>query len=182
VLASTIMVVRILVEVAVVYRPLVRPLAIPLGAMAVAGVAVALLFFRGQRAAAEKSGDAVSFTNPFELSSAVRFALLFAAVALLAKAAQVYAGAHGMYVAALLAGTTDVDAITLSAAGLAKTGLEPRVAVLGILLGAASNTAVKTGMALFIGGWRLGRLVLLAMAIVLAAGAAAAAVSWAVAG
>ena len=77
-----------------------------------------------------------------------------------------------MYVAALLAGTTDVDAITLSTASLAKGGLDPAVASTTIVIGAASNTVVKAIIAAVIGGMALGKRVLVACGVILAAGAA----------
>lgn len=171
VLASTIMAARVLVEVAVVHTPLLRPLAAPIAAMAVTGVvAGALLFYRSRSDSA--AAEAVPLTNPFELTTAVRFGLLYAGVLLASKAAQLYAGSAGMYAAAALAGTTDVDAITLSTASLARDGgLDLRVATTTILIGVVANTLVKGGLASVLGGWPLGRLVGLAYgAMILAVG------------
>jgi uncharacterized membrane protein (DUF4010 family) len=176
VLASAVMFVRILVEVAVVHAPLVRPLALPLAAMTVAGLGAGLYLYRGRSAAAEL--EAAPLRNPVELASAIRFGLIFAAVLLAAKAAQVYFGPRGIYLAAFAAGTTDVDAITLSTARLAQGGLAPTVAVTTILIGAASNTAVKTGIAFALGSVALGRRVLIAMLVIIAAGALSAALLW----
>jgi uncharacterized membrane protein (DUF4010 family) len=174
VLASTIMFPRVLVEVAAVHRPLLSLLWIPFGAMTVAGlVACALLYLRAR--GKEKTGPSpeVALSNPFELGSAVRFGLIFAVVIFVSKAAQIYAGAAGMYAAAALAGTTDVDAITLSTAKLAQGGLSPATAVNTIMIGAVANTAVKAGLATVLGGWHLGRIVIAALAFVIAAGGAA---------
>jgi uncharacterized membrane protein (DUF4010 family) len=177
VLASAIMFGRILVIVAVIHAPLLRPLSVPILAMMVAGLAAGTILYRRTSVGAEAAA-AVPLSNPFELSLAVRFGLLFALVLLASKAAQVYAGTGGMYVAALLAGSTDVDAITLSAASLARDGLDPRVATTTILLGAVSNTLVKGGMAAVLGGWKLGRIVLTAFGAVLATAALAAGGVW----
>jgi uncharacterized membrane protein (DUF4010 family) len=176
VLASAIMFVRILVEVAVVYSPLLRPLALPLGAMTVAGLGAGAYLYRGEHAAADTA--AAPLRNPVELSSAIRFGLIFGAVLLASKAAQVYLGPRGIYLAAFAAGTTDVDAITLSTARLAQQGLAPTVAVTTILIGAASNTAVKTAIAFALGSAALGRRVLIAMLASIAAGALGAALVW----
>ena len=59
--------------------------------------------------------------NPFELGQAIRFGLLFGVVTFVAKAAQVYLGDAGLYLAGALAGLTDVDAIALSMAQLAQS-------------------------------------------------------------
>jgi uncharacterized membrane protein (DUF4010 family) len=177
VLASTIMFARILIAVAVVYRPLLHELTVPVVAMAVSGfVAGAFLYRRAQSKG--QASPTVPLSNPFELSTAIRFGIVFAVVLLASKAAQVYMGAPGMYAAAALAGTTDVDAITLSTANFARGGLDPRVATTTIVIGAVSNTVVKAVMAAVLGGWRLGRLVLVAFAAMLVAAAATGVALW----
>ncbi len=170
VLASSIMAFRVLVEVAAVHAPLVPHIALPIGGMGVTGVVVAVVLARGF--GGQKMAEGVTVGNPFELGSAVKFALLYAAVSILSRAAQEYLGDKGMYLAAVLAGATDVDAITLSTAALAKEGLPVPVAVTTILLGAASNTTVKAGLALFLGGGKLGRRALIGFCAMLAAGGA----------
>lgn len=187
VLASSIMSGRVLIEVAVVYPPLLRGLIFPIGAVMLMGAAISLGFFlrskrepdaKGTTDVEEGPGD-VQFSNPFELTSAIKFGLLFAVVLIGSKAAQVYAGSSGMYAAALLAGTTDVDAITLSTANLAREGLPHTVAATTIGLGAAANTVVKGVLAATIGGRALAIRVGLAFAAMLAAGGIGLAVMWA---
>lgn len=160
VLASTIMVARVLLEAAVVFTPLFLPLLWPAGLMLLAGIASSLFLYR-RSVSQPVDWTAVKFQNPFELGSAVKSGLLFAAVLLLAKAAQKYAGTKGMYLAALFAGTTDVDAITLSTASLAREGLPLQVAVTTITLGALANTVVKGAMAVVLAGLPLARPVLI---------------------
>ena len=107
--------------------------------------------------ASTEAGD-IQLKNPFELTTAFKFAAFFALVLLGAKAATTYFGEGATYLTGVLAGTTDVDAITLSMTRLAQTGsIRTPVAVTTILLGVASNTLVKAGMAGFAGGWAFGR-------------------------
>ncbi len=171
IIACTIMFLRILVAVFVVSPALGRALAVPVAAMAVAGLLAGALSYRHGKAGGPQAP--VPVDNPFELSTAFRFGLVFALVLLASKAAQVYAGASGMYAAAALAGTTDVDAIVLSTASLANDGLDLTVATTIILIGATSNTLVKTGMAAVLGGAVLGKRVAAASVGMLLAGAAA---------
>ncbi len=179
VLASTIMNVRVAVETAIVHPPLLSMLALPLGAMLVAGlVACAVLWRDHRRAAARTDGEGPTFANPFELSSAVKFGLLYAAILFASKAASTYLGSGGSYLAGVVGGLTDVDAITLSMASLAQQGLPGEVAVTTILLGVFANTLVKGGMALAVGGRSFGKLILAAQAGVLAAGGLALAALW----
>jgi uncharacterized membrane protein (DUF4010 family) len=170
--ASSTMFARIIVVVAVVDRPLLGVLAVPLAIMATVGYIVAAILFR-KDASQGSSSEAVPLRNPFELKQAVLFGLLYAVVLIVAKAAQVYVGSGGLYASAVLAGLTDVDAITLSLTELHRSGMDARVAATGITLAAFTNTLVKGGMAAVAGGWALGRRVGASFLVVLAFGGAA---------
>lgn len=169
ILASTIMFVRVVVIVAVVNGALVARVGPPLAASALAGLAASLVLWLRSRRIRRPAG-AIAFTNPFELGRALGFALLFGVVLVGSKAAATYLGEAGTYGAGLLAGTTDVDAITLSMAGLSGGSVSPAVAATTIFLGAASNTLVKGVLAAVLGGWRFGRNVLAGQLVMLAAG------------
>lgn len=169
--ASTTMFARILVTVGIIDAPLLGTLAVPMGVMVVTGFGIALVtYLRGHRVAGE--GGDVALTNPFELSSALKFGLLFAVVLFVAKAAQVYVGEQGLYLSSLVAGTTDVDAITLSMARLHREGLAGDVAATAITIAAVTNTFVKMGIAAWISGRELGLRIFFSMGVVLAAGGA----------
>jgi uncharacterized membrane protein (DUF4010 family) len=175
ILASTIMFVRVIVEVAVVNRDLLPRVVVPFSVMTVvAGIAAGIMYWRDTRAkenGGEPMREEVELSNPVELSAAVKFGLLYGGVLLASKAADTFLGTGGTYVAALVAGLTDVDAITLSMAKLAREGLlSETVAVRAILIGTASNTAVKAGLAVVLGGFRFGRVVLAAFVAALVAG------------
>lgn len=170
--ASATMFARMLVIVGLVDPPLLRTLAWPLAILAAAGyAAAAAVSRRAPREPAE--GTAIEHRNPFELGAALKFGLLYAGVILGAKAAQTLFGETGLYLSSLLAGTTDVDAITLSLSRFHRTGLDPETATAAIVLAAATNTAVKAGIAAWLGGPALARIVVPALAAVLGAGALA---------
>jgi uncharacterized membrane protein (DUF4010 family) len=171
VLASSIMFFRVAVVVGVVNPALLRTLAWPMGLMALAGLgASGVLYSRSQHEGGK--AQPVAFKNPVELGAAIKFALLFAGVLLGSKAASTWLGVGGAYVAGLVAGTADMDAVALSMARLAQREIPAEVATTAIFLGAVSNTVVKAGLAAFLGGWGFGRRVALAFLCVLAAGAA----------
>jgi len=176
-LASTIMFVRVTVIVALVAPALAPALAWPMAGGALGCGASALVLW-GRSRARERPTGVVGFSNPFELGTALGFTLLFAVVLVGSKAASEYLGTAGTYAAGLLAGTTDVDAITLSMAELAGGSIDPKVAVTTISLATASNTLVKGVMATVAGGWGFGRLVLAAQLASLAAAALGLAVAW----
>jgi uncharacterized membrane protein (DUF4010 family) len=146
-LAWAVMGVRIVVLAAILFTPLVRPLLVPFGAMTIATLAAAFFCLRRGRSEEPAAAGEVVLKNPFSLTSAVKFGLLFAAVLIVVAAAERYLPSQGYYLVAALAGLTDVDAITLSMAGLARSGGADLGTVVGALVVAAlANTLVKCGM------------------------------------
>jgi uncharacterized membrane protein (DUF4010 family) len=109
--------------------------------------------------------------NPFSLVAATKFGLVFAAVTLVVKLAQTHLPGEGLYVVAGLAGLTDVDAITLSMADLARQGgAPPATAVGAIAVAAVANTLVKCGLVVALGSRPLRRRLVPATLAALAAG------------
>lgn len=164
--AWAIMLVRVGVLVALIDAPLLRELAIPLAAMGGAMLAGLVLTFRR----AESDSNEMNLKNPFELGSAIKVSLMFGLVLLATKAAIHYLGPEGLYLASALSGTTDVDAVTVSTAKLAKGGLEVSVATIAIVIAVGVNTIVKSGMAAYVGGAALGKRVGFTGALVVVAG------------
>jgi uncharacterized membrane protein (DUF4010 family) len=150
-IASTIMLFRVGVLVAITNPALLGDLLVPLGGAILGAVIGGVLVFRKST---DHGSNAVEVKNPFDLGNAIRFGLVFAVVLLATKAAKHYLGNEGLYLASLVAGLTDVDAVTLSAARNA--GSELSSATIAILIAVAANTVVKTGLGAGIGGKALG--------------------------
>ena len=121
-----------LLVVAFVDVELASTLAVPMLAMAVAGLAACAVLYR--RAAKANGGEPIHLKNPVSLSSAFEFALIFAAVMVGSRLASHYLGSAGTYAAALIAGTTDMDAIALSLAEMAGPQVSFPVAATGVVL------------------------------------------------
>lgn len=168
VLASSIVFARVLVVVAFVDFPLAAALAVPMLAMTLVGLGTCAFLYR--RSAARSTGEPLQFKNPVSLSSALEFSLLFAAVMAGSKLASHYLGSAGVYAAALVAGTADMDAIALSMAEMAGTQVPLPVAATAVVLGGFTNTVVKGGMAVALGSWGYARIVVACFAAILAAG------------
>lgn len=169
--AWTVMFLRVVVIVGLVNPSLAIVLGLPLGLMAAAAALVSLVLWR--RGRSQETGVVKAGANPFELGEAIKFGLLFGVVTVVAKAAEVYLGETGLYLAGAVAGLTDVDAISLSMASLATADTESLdVAAHTIVIAVLSNTLVKTGMALFWGTPALRRTLLLATLLILIAAAA----------
>ena len=172
IVASGTMFARILAIVGIVDPSLAEELFVPLGTMTATGYAYALILY-WYAGASPAEATPISHRNPFELRAALQFGLLYAAVIFAAKAAAMYYGDRGLYVLSLLAGTTDVDAISLSVAAFHRGGLSASTAATAITLAAFTNTTVKAGVASWIGGWGLTRRVGGGFFAVLGAGALA---------
>jgi len=165
--AWTIMLGRVGVLVVLVDPPLLRPLALPLIAMMVASLIGLAITFRKT----ENVESTLELSNPFDLGSAIKVTLMFAIVLLATKAATVYLGDQGLYLASALSGTTDVDAVTVSSSKLASNeSVGALVATTSILIAVGVNTIVKLGLAAGIGGRKLGSRVGLVAALVLVSG------------
>ena len=158
-LAWTVMFGRVVVEVAVLNQALLSVVWLPLAAAMVAGLALCIYYYFVQRTEGESD---VEVSNPFELGPAIKFGILYAVILLVAKAAQFYFQDTGVYVASILAGLTDVDAITISMAELAgaQGGVALSTGARAVVLAAISNTVVKGGIALTTGSKTLRRALL----------------------
>lgn len=152
-IASTIVYIRVLIEIAAVAPSFLRVTTAPVVILMLLTFAPAFFIWpRGER----QSTQMPEQQNPTQLKSAIVFAGMYAVVLLGLAAAQKYLGGQGLYVVAGLSGLTDMDAITLSTAELAKT--DPEVARDGwrlILVASLANLVFKAGMAGVIGGRQL---------------------------
>lgn len=151
--AWVVMFARVVIMLAIVYAPLVPGVLPPFVAMGIAAALLAGRFYwlgtRRRQPVAQSGG--VQVKNPFSLTAAGQFGMLFALVLVIVKLTERYAPAEGLYLVAALAGLTDVDAITLSMADYGRQGNGLTVAATAIAIAALSNTLVKCGMVLVLG-------------------------------
>jgi len=172
-LAWTVMYFRVVVLTALISSQLGARLALVMGALCVVSLGASYGLWRRRRA--QDRGEVSAGQNPFELGEAIKFGLLFGIVVFVAKAAQVYLGDAGLYVAAGIAGLSDVDAITLAMADLARGDAQSlSIAARAIVIAVLANTLVKSAMAASLGSAELRRLTLPISALLFAAGALAA--------
>jgi uncharacterized membrane protein (DUF4010 family) len=147
-IACTTMYPIVVVQVLAFNQELAKRLWLPMGLLAAIGLGGSALLWRAARS---REPETTNFANPFRLLPAIQFGLLFSAVLLVTKAAQVSLGDTGVYLASFLAGLTGMDAITLSMAQLAGEEVSLHVAVQSLLLAASANTLVKGGLTAFLG-------------------------------
>ena len=167
--SGAVMMVRVILVTGLVNMQLAQKLAPALLAAAAVSVAAAtvMLLARGKHGNDPK--DALVHKNPFELSEVLRFGAILGVVMLAAVFARRYIGDEGLLAVAALSGLADVDALTLS---VARMGSVTDLAVNAILLAVGVNTLAKTVYAGMAGGSRLGLVLLLLNAPVLAMAAA----------
>ena len=175
-IASALMSARVLIMAAVINRTFASSLIWPLGVFcAVSVLAGVLLLSRSPLVADEQRGPAL--TNPVEIGTALKFAVLISVIMLLAKILAKSTGAMGVYGLAGLSGLADVDALTLSVSGMAGRELSFPNAGLAVLIAVGANTVTKVVIAGVVGTARHALLVGAASA---AAAAIAGFVYWAI--
>ena len=168
---------RVWLEAVLLQPALAMRIMMPLLAMAATlGIAAWLLNRRPAPRNRDATEHPVAIGNPFELRTALQFGVLLTAVMLLSHFGQQYFGDRGVFLVAIIASLSDVDAITLTMARTAGTEVALETAADVIVLSAAVNTLAKGSLATMIGGRALWRPVMLPLAC--AAGVGIGAVVW----
>ena len=111
-------------------------------------------------------------SNPVELTAALLFGVVLAAVLLGVYVLREWLGTTGVYAAAAVSGLTDVDALTISMARLVGEDLPARTGMLAVFIAVSVNTVVKGGIAAVAGLRQLGAVVCAVYVAVIAAGSA----------
>ncbi len=170
-IAWTVMGVRVVLITGVIHAPLVVPLLLPIGAMAAVTLAAVGLLLRRTRRQEPTPAGPIALKNPFSLTSAVKFGLLFAVVLVVVGLARRYFPGQGYYYVAALAGLADVDPIALSMAALARDGgTDSATAAGAIVVAALANTLAKCGIIVALASARLRLRILTVTAAIVAAG------------
>ena len=158
-IASQVVLLRLLVICAVIAPAVLSRLLLPMGTGLAFGVIATLLLWKKLRSSADlpKPGSA----NPTEISVALSFALIYVVVLLAAAWLSDIAGNQGLYAVAAISGLTDVDPITLSSLRLFELDkLSANNAVTAIAIAFLVNMLLKFGLVFFIGGKSLAKHVL----------------------
>jgi len=168
-LASTIVFVRVLVEIAIVAPSFLTTAGPPILILMLFAMIPSLVFWYRVR---HHSSPMPQQENPTQLKSAVLFAGTYALVLLaLAGAREYFVGDEALYVVAGLSGSTDMDAITLSTARMFRN--DPTIADTGwrlIVVAALANLIFKAGIIGLIGHRQLLKQILLMFAVPLLGG------------
>ena len=167
VVASSMMFLRMLFEVAVINPSLLGFIAPPMIVMGGLGFLLGFLF---TRTPSDMESD-IKIENPFSIKPALIFGALFMGILFISKSASIYLGRSGLLIAAMVSGVADVDAITVSLSVLAGAGsISSGTAAAAITIAGISNTLVKTGIAFLLGTKKFGKRVGMVFLAVTAAG------------
>jgi uncharacterized membrane protein (DUF4010 family) len=171
-IACTIMLPRVLVILGLVNRGLAMQLILPFACMAVPGAIYATWSWWRQRKQRRKASHP-AIANPLSLMTAVKFALIYAVISFLVKAAAHFDHMQdSLLPLAFVSGLTDLDAIALSVAGNIGSGeVAPGLAAKAVVVAAIANSLVKAGLAAAFGSPTLRRHVAAVMGLTIACGA-----------
>jgi uncharacterized membrane protein (DUF4010 family) len=169
-IASAVMMLRVLVIVGVLNIALLPPLAAPLilGALALAAIAGYLANWGREDCPV---GKPLVLQNPFELRVVLEFGVLLALIMAAAKLLSAWAGSNGAMVLAAISGFVDVDAISISLARLAPLGLSPDSAAWAILVAVVANSLAKVVLGFAAGSVKFGKIAARGIAASLTVGA-----------
>ena len=145
VLAWLVMNFRVLFLSGAVNLQVMNALLIPMLTLSVLYIGIMVyIYLKNKQAISQSSQQEIPFSNPFQISSALQFGIVYGAVIFATKALQHFYGTKGVYIASFLSGIIDVDAITLSLSNLAKSGnIETTIAVKAIIIAVVSNSIFK---------------------------------------
>lgn len=156
-IATAVVAVRVLIEVVVVAPRVFSQVVIPIGIVLAAAIMLSIvIWWRVSRSPANLPEQ----KNPTMLRAALLFAAVYALVLLGAEWVSRSLGNDALYYVAIVAGLTDVDAITLSTAKMAGMGQLPvDDAWRMILIAFVSNLAFKAAIVAALGSrallWRV---------------------------
>ncbi len=153
VIATAVVNIRILIEVAIISPTLLRLAAPPLLLlMLLMAIEAAILFFLVRKNVHETS----SHSSPAHLKAAIVFGILYAVILFVVAWAKDQFGEQALYAVAAISGLTDMDAITLSTAKLFNDGrVEGAVVWRVILVATVSNLVFKAAAVWFLGTKKL---------------------------
>lgn len=173
VIACSVMLPRVLVATSVLDAELAFALLPPFGLMLLPAVLYGLWRCLARQPAATPH-EVPTLANPLSLKTAVKFALLYALIGFLVKAAtQLDLLQHGLLPLSFVSGLTDMDAISLSMArGHAGETVPLTLAARAVIVAAIANSLLKAGFALSLGSLALKREVALVLGATAAAGVA----------
>jgi uncharacterized membrane protein (DUF4010 family) len=146
VVANIVQLPRLLIIVLVIYPGLAVRLLLPFALAVAAGILLAWALARNLNVPAAIDRP-MSIDNPFGLLPALKFGALFTLITFFSRAADAEFGSQGLLITSFFGGSVDVDAVAVTLAGLASSGLPLEAAARGVIIAIAANGLFKTVLA-----------------------------------
>ncbi len=153
-LASSIMFPRLLIWLFILDQQLLQRLWLPVLVFGLLGIGIGYWISRQNRED-EVEASPRQASNPINFKEAFVFAGIYIIIQLLVGYANEFFGDRGVYIASVIAGLTDIDAITISMADYQEKSIQIGVAGAAIILAAFSNTIIKYAFCLIFGNQTL---------------------------
>jgi uncharacterized membrane protein (DUF4010 family) len=164
--ASTVLFPRVLVAAVVLNPDVAGTLTLLTAPAFVVGAVLFVWYLRHSRSeAANVKGP----RNPLQLGPALQMAVTFQIVLFAVQFVRRWFGDAGLVISGAVLGLTDVDALTLSMARGAGTGIDPGVAARAITVGVMSNCVMKAILSITLGTRAYGRLTTATLAVMVVA-------------
>jgi len=171
VVASSIMPLRMAVLAGAVNAGILPRLLPVVFVMSLAGLIAAWLLARRRPDEPGESGHQMK--NPFSLTAALTFAVIYGVVLVVVHGAGLYFGAGGTYAAAGVSAVADVDAVTIAFSRSGPGASAWAVPAAAVTVAAVTNTLVKLGIAVGMGSGRFRKYVGVSLGATAVLGAAA---------
>jgi uncharacterized membrane protein (DUF4010 family) len=168
IIACSTMFFRILIEVIVINSELFLYILIPMIIMGSIGFLGSYIILKRTKLDHIKE---LSFKSPFTIIPSIKFAIFFIIIIFFSKLFSIILGEKGIYLISFISGITDVDAITLSLANLAKNStISNQTASLGIIIATFSNTLMKGFFAYYLGTRKFAKVIFIMFGIIMTIG------------
>jgi len=144
VIASTMMFLRALFLILVIYPPLLLKVIIPFALMVSTGLFYNVITQKKNQNKNETVHPEYKITNPLKITTAIKFGLLYALLVVGMEYAQRFFGTSGVYLTSFLTGLTNISAITLNLSQLAENAkVTSDVAGVALIIAVLMNTISK---------------------------------------
>ena len=152
--ASTVMVVRVFLWVILFNKALLPGLILPLGILFITATA-GTVYFYVRNGKSQSKEDSIPLGKPLDLLQAIVFGILYVGIVLVIHYANDYFGDEGIFVTSAIAGTSDVDAITISISKMSISTIQAHIAINAIIIATTCNTIAKFTIAFWAGSKEL---------------------------
>lgn len=146
--ACTIMVIRVALWIFLFNKELLNGLAIPLIIIFIS-VAGSTIYFYIRNNKEHPKETELPLGKPLDMTTAILFGILYVAILFVITYANKFFGNEGIFVTSAIAGTSDLDAISISISKMSAASISAEVAQNAILIAMLANTISKFVIALW---------------------------------